>query len=350
MSSFYTINGSVCTTQNIACIFNDPLNPLNLPPNIVRVRTRDGLPPTKHEHYNVTYETATLVDGTTDVYDVYKSGTNFDNLLFMCDNVIEVLGANTTNVTSTRYMFSDCSALSALSLFDTRSVTNIDDMFDACKAITSVPVYNTINVTSMYGTFYGCSSLTTIPEIDTSNVTNMHTMFMRCYGLTTAPMLNTSSVTSMEGMFSKCSALTSVPVYNTSNVTNFGSMFVECSSLSSAPLFDTHNATSFSYMFQTCTALSAIPDYDTTNLQYIIHMCDSCSSLTAINLFDTTNVQKTDWAFYNCVNVQSGASALYQQLSTQANPPSTHYRTFLNCGTNTVQGAAELAQIPNDWK
>ena len=54
--------------------------------------------------------------------------------------------------------------------------------------------------------------------------------------------------------------------------------------------------------------------------------------------------------FANCTKVQSGALALYQQASTQANPPPEHARTFRNCGSDTPTGAAELAQIPYDWK
>jgi hypothetical protein len=54
--------------------------------------------------------------------------------------------------------------------------------------------------------------------------------------------------------------------------------------------------------------------------------------------------------FYDCYSVESGALALYQQASTQANPPLEHYRTFSNCGTQTQTGLAEFNQIPNDWK
>jgi hypothetical protein len=57
-----------------------------------------------------------------------------------------------------------------------------------------------------------------------------------------------------------------------------------------------------------------------------------------------------NYMFGECVNVQSGALALYQQASTQTNPPSNHGGTFYNCGSNTTTGAAELAQIPSDWK
>lgn len=205
----------------------DPYNPLNLPPNTVRVRTSDGNPPIKAA--TTTYENATLVTGTADVYDVYKSGTDFTRLLNGSTNVIEVLGANTTGIT---------------------------------------------NMASMLG----YTSITTIP------------------------LFNTSSVTGIGGMFYNCQSLTTVPLFDTSNVTNMTNMFAQCQSLTSIPLFDTSSVTAMTYTFQ------------------------------------------------YCYKVQTGALALYQQASTQANPPTSHFGTFQYCGRDTTQGAAELAQIPSDWK
>ena len=187
----------------------DPYNPLNLPPNTVRVRTSDGNVPYKSTNpyiYPATYDTATLVEGTTDVYDVYKSGTSFYDLLYNSINVVEVLGANTTGI------------------------TNMEEMFAHCTSLTTVPLFDTSSCTAMQVMFYADSSLTTIPLFDTSNVTNMASMF------------------------------------------------------------------------------------------------------------------------HNCFKVESGALALYQQASTQANPPTGHSGCFRYCGIDTVTGAAELAQIPDDWK
>ena len=216
MSTIYTLNGKVLkNSANDKWLIKkagDPYNPLGLPPNTVRVRTSDGNPPERfpYESGYTTYETATLVPGTTDVYDVYKSGTNFQRLLIASSNVIEVLGANTTGITNMRQMF---------------AAERPVDM-----------------------------------------------------------------------------SLTSVALFDTSSVTDMYKMFSECTLLTSIPLFDTSSATNMDYMF----------DY--------------------------------------CRNVQSGALALYQQASSQANPPSSHDRTFENCGSNTTTGAAELAQIPSDWK
>ena len=205
----------------------DPYNPLDLPPYTVRVRT-DGNVPSKGSW--TSYETATLVPGTTDVYDVYKRGTNFSWLLCDSANVIEVLGANTTNVTDMQNMFRNCTALQSVPLFDTSKVWNMISMFGYCEHLTTVPLFDTSNVTTMSGMFFRCTSLTSIPLFNTSKVTDMN------------------------------------------------------------------------------------------------------------NTFGQT------------LNVEGGALALYQQASTQTNPPSSHSQTFFNCGSNTQTGAAELAQIPNDWK
>lgn len=202
--SAYSMNTNLDEVYTVYFAEDDPYNPLNLPANTVRVRTSDGNVPVKGTY--ATYQTATLVEGTSDVYDVYKSGTSFEYLLYGSNNITEVLGANTKGIINMKYMFDSCNALTTVALFDTRSVTD------------------------------------------------------------------------MRYMFYKCSALTSVP------------------------------------------------------------------------LFDTSSLVVMDYMFADCLNVESGALALYNQASTQTTPPDSHTYTFGNCGSNTVTGAAELAQIPSDWK
>ena len=102
-------------------------------------------------------------------------------------------------------------------------------------------------------------------------------------------------------------------------------------------------------MFYKCTSLTSVPLFDTSSVTNMDSMFYGCSYLTSVPLFDTSSVTIMSNMFYNCWNVQSGALALYQQASTKTTLPS-HNRTFYNCGTYTTTGAAELAQIPSDWK
>ena len=76
----------------------------------------------------------------------------------------------------------------------------------------------------------------------------------------------------------------------------------------------------------------------------------NCSKLENIPNFDVDKITNMYCAFISCYRVKTGILSLYQRASTQTNPPSNHYGTFRNCGRDTTQGAAELAQIPSDWK
>lgn len=228
----------------------DPLNPLNLPPNTIRVKFSSGYTPTMGD-------TQTLVDSTNNVWDIVRTSNNW-NALFNesseTHNLLEVLGANTKNVTE------------------------------------------------MISLFHYCTSLTNVALFDTSNVTNMTQMFYHCTSLTTVPLFNTSKVTNMFNMFRWDNNLTSVP------------------------LFDTSNVTKFDYVFENCTSLTSIP------------------------LFNTSKMEDVESCFHNCVSVNTGILDLYNQMINQSNPPTSHNYCFNACGRNSTTGAAELAQIPSDWK
>ena len=113
---------------------------------------------------------------------------------------------------------------------------------------------------------------------------------------------------------------------------------------------NTSNVTDMSRMFTNCSSLTTVPLFNTTNVTNMLLMLGNCTSLTSVPLFDTSKVTDMSRMFRNCYTVESGALALYQQASTQTIPPSNHTETFYLCGQYTTTGAAELAQIPSDWK
>lgn len=209
----------------------DPYNPLNLPVGTIRVRTSDGNPPRKGIYTK--YETATLVTGTTNVYDVYKSGDSFGDIFYQSDNIVEVLGANTAGITNMYEAFFGCYSLTSVALFDTSSVMNMSLMFQSC-GLTSVPLFDTSSVTNMDAMFMFCSSLTYAPVFNTSNVTNMHSMFQGCYSLTNVPLLDTSSVTDMNRMFCDCTNVQSgaLALYqqasSQTNIPSHNNTFTDC--------------------------------------------------------------------------------------------------------------------------
>lgn len=207
---------------------------------------------------------------------------------------------------------------------------------------------NIVGVTSLLMSFYGCTNLEKVALIDTHTVTDFGYLFADCTSLKEIPLLDLSSATTVNEMFAG-SGLTHVPLFDTRNVTRFDGFLVGCP-ITTVPLFDTSKATTMWWMFHSCSYLEYIPLFDTRNVTTMEFMCRNCSSLKEIPLFDTSNVTNMWAAFYGCTNVESGALALYNQLSTQQTTVTDHRGTFFKCGINTTTGTAELAQIPADWK
>jgi len=276
--------------------------------------------------------------------------TNMKDMFAWCRSLTTVPLFDTSACTDMSGMFSFCTSLASVPLFDTSNVTDMRGMFADCYPLTSVPLFDTSNVTDMGEMFARCTSLPTVPSFDTSNVTDMSLMFFFCRSLTSVPWFDTSNVTDMGGMFDYCDLLTAVPLFDTSNVTDMGEMFDGCASLISVPLFNTGNVTNMRKMFFGCTGLTAVPLFNTHACEDMCKMFILCSNLTAIPLFDTSACEDMDGMFASCTNVGGGALALYQQASEQAVPPVYHSEVFRDCGIDTTTGAAELAQIPSDWK
>jgi surface protein len=309
----------------------DPYDPSTIPDHTIRCRFTPGFVPSDAPSYRP-LTTKTLVVPDQNIWDITRESPDWGFLVMEIgrEGLIEVLGAKSSGVTDMSATFRDCSLLESVQLFDTSSVTSMGGgeaygMFKRCSSLRSVPLFDTSSCGNMGSMFYNCSSLTTVPLFDTSSCTNMRQMFYNCSSLTTVPLFDTSSCTNMEYMLRGCSSLTSVPFFDTSSCTTIKSMFNNCSSLSSLPLFDTHLVSNMDFVFVGCSSLRSIPLFDTS----------SC-----------TTIRET---FMDCTNVESGALAMYQQLSSKESVPA-HSSCFENCGTNTTTGSAELAQIPADWK
>lgn len=89
----------------------------------------------------------------------------------------------------------------------------------------------------------------------------------------------------------------------------------------------------FSSMFEGCTKLTEFPN---VVMPTIAHGAISAPSLYRM--------------FYGMTNVGAGSYAFYQDLISKGYGSTDHYQTFTNCGINTPEGAADLAQIPSAWK
>ena len=217
-----------------------------------------------------------------------------------------------------------------------------------------------IRISTMEGMFAGDRKLRYVTDdirVSSRYVTDMKHMFQACRSLQSIPSLDTRSTVDMGGMFSACTSMTEAPAMDTSNVTNFFGMFGECTSLVSVPDYDTSRAVSMGDMFLNDSSLEHLPALDTHNVYEFQNMCSGCTSLREVPLLDTSSCiddgnSDCRCMFKDCVSVEHGALALYEQMVSQGSYPASHLRAemFRNCGINTTTGAAELAQIPADWK
>lgn len=384
------------------------LNPLGLPPYTMRfLFDAPFYDPTDYSYVPGTW---TRVSTTPNIWDFTYSSTNWGRGTVAADtdvfemqklrhwwqyydpvrNVlvqsqqnaypwVHLLGFNSEGVTNMSHLFGyvsggnyGCQGFADVCLFDTSSVTNFEYFMDSMTNISDLNNYDTHNATTLVYAFantedahnavrfdlssctdasymfYG-SGIASATLTNTGSVTSFENTFWHCANLASVNLFDTSAATTTQGMFSGCSSLTTVPLFDISHSADVRYMFNNCSHITSVPLLDTSSATTVSYMFYGCSALAAIPLIDTSSATSFVYMCHNCTSITEVPLLDTSAATNVGGMFDGCVNVETGALALYNQISSQSVQPQYHTDCFKNCGSNTTTGAAELAQIPTSW-
>lgn len=73
-------------------------------------------------------------------------------------------------------------------------LTTCENMFSNCTSLITVPLFDTENVINMNRMFYNCESLKNFPQFNTENVQMMASMVEGCISLTDMPLLNCASV------------------------------------------------------------------------------------------------------------------------------------------------------------
>lgn len=162
--------------------------------------------------------------------------------------------------------------------------------------------------------------------------------------------LNDSTIgTQFSNAFQDPDNLVSIIAAGTLSWTTIYQTFNNCTSLIYVCDLNTPDVTSLNGSFFGCTRLKVTPKINTSKVTIFYSCFSGCTGLKKIGPFDTRRASNVSAMFSGCVNVEEGALALYQQMSTQTTPPSLVTNCFLNCGKDTETGAAELAQIPASW-
>lgn len=288
MSDSLAFNNETLLYNNLYELYYIDYNPLNLPPYTIRVELLPGeVEPDINIDFRNDKLTMTQVSASPNIWDITYMDSNW-NEMFDVGFHDEITGSN----------------------------------------IKGIIGGNLTGVTSIAAWFYSNDNLEYVNIIDTPDVINMAASFRHCTNLVNIPSyFNLASVEDMTSAFEQCFGLVHLPEFvNSSNLRIMKGTFAECISLVDVTLFDTSNVTDFEQAFEYCRSLKEVP------------------------LLDVSSVTNCPRMFATTINVESGSLALYNRLQALSGQITDHGDCFENCGSNTVTGAAELAQIPADWK
>lgn len=202
-------------------------------------------------------------------------------------NQVEVLGGNTTGITSMNAMLAQNPGLVRVALFDTSAC------YDMQQMLMGLPVT---------GTDTHISHLVEVPNLDFTNCLVAQGMFWGAVELETLPAFDLKGVCDANRMFADCRALRAIPAMSVSKV---GHPIVWEGTVVSGTI------QYMDYMFQDCLNVS--------------------SGITAMYTSLSANG-------YDTAAQDAGVT------------PAQHAQVFENCGVDSQTGAAELAQIPAGWK
>ena len=254
-------------------------------------------------------------------------------------------------------MFDNNTALVGVENFMLGETYNASMLFAYCTNLEYVHFrkYNRSSICeSMLDAFNDCRNLVEIRNLDVSKVQDLHRLFGECFNLANLVDCNMSleNATNIVAMYGNCESLTQFPSnIDCTNLTSLASVFGGCAQMVTPPTFtNTEGITSISRLFDNCYNLESIPVFYTANVEDFDYAFAACRSIRNIPALSTGKAKTVNSMFNQCVNVETGTLGMYNQLSTQATPPTNYYSCFRDCGSNTVTGAAELAQIPAAWK
>lgn len=264
-----------------------------------------------------------------------------------CSNLESVYIDSLENCTSLNAAFTNCTRLKDVRIGYIPNVTNLYTTFRNCSSLESVYL-DIPSVTTCYQAFYGCLKLKTVILKNTGNVESLNGTFSQCVALETAPDLDTSSCTNFNSLFFNCESLKEVPDYETSNGTDFNSAFKHCENLEYIKI-DVSSALSIESMLEDCTSLRNVEFIGNTgNVENLRQLFSNCSSLKNLPFFDTSSAVDVTRMFKGCINVESGAAEMYEQMEASATI-SDYADCFKDCGINTISGIGDLTKIPTSW-
>ena len=252
-----------------------------------------------------------------------------------CGSNLQEIRMDLSNVTANLEGFYAATKLTVVNIIDVSSASGIGLVF-ARSSVTQVDgIIVSSSVTNAMSVFYGCTELEYFGGFlgDMSSIQSYNTMFggsaVRKLTRIDRP-IDVSGVDTTNGLVQivgGTALLEHVSFMNNPKpgATSMLAAFNGCKSLTEVPPIDTKYIQNFNNAFSTMYELVSIPD---------------------INVDSATNVSSM---FKNDYKVATGILEMYQKLVARGSAITNHADCFLNCGRDTPEGQAALAQIPTDW-
>lgn len=278
--------------------------------------------------------------GSTKVYEYTPDNVlifKFSNSYYDPSSLTTLTGATWTRISTEPNVWK----------WDARNVQTTDWTMAFYRAFKGAPASSATGYVNIIS-----AGVLTIPTVLGRQQNPWPGMFRECLSLTDVCVLRFPNVTFSPQIFNGCKNVNLAGLY-VPNTTSLNSAFKagnnQTSNFTHVGQIVTSSAlTDVEQMFYGAHNMIEAPYFETSGVRMMKSILYNCSSIKSIPLYHTDSVTNVDTAFRYCYNVESGALAMYQQLSSLANTPG-HSNTFLGCGRDTTTGAAELAQIPSSW-
>lgn len=248
------------------------------------------------------------------------------------------------------------------------------DAFDGATSLNNVNIESMKSAVSCNGMFRNCTNIREA-NVLMETATTTETMFNNCTGLSKAYIRTNTGISNM--VFSGCTGLTDLTIEILHNgyflFQNGHTDFTGAQHLRSitfiAPEYSTYTLHSpyqhgddhetfegLTYLENILTYERSI-DYPEQLVQVPLPIGTSgqrcffyCTGLREMPYLDVSHVIQAREMFMDCLNMGSGIYDMYLALSDHLSDSSWYRNCFRDCGRDSPTGAAELAQIPNDWK
>lgn len=263
------------------------------------------------------------------------SNCTTSNYMF-CGTTLRNFEKSVFKSTSNNYIFGD-SFIEKVETLDFSGSNTMSGCFARCyklKKVGTIKVSGTLQANALGAMFWGQAGCYSVLEEfggfdgNISNCTNFASMFSNCCKLEKITNgLDLSNVSSLSGTFNGCEVLdfTNITGLNSGSVTNLSTTFFNCKKFKLPNDINTSSVGNFSNSLRSCIMLD---------------------TLIPLSLGSATNVSM---AFRGCYNVKYGILEAYQALLARGASITNHTDCFKDCGRDTPEGRAALAQIPASW-